>query len=101
MRIERDADGRWQASTEATLSEEKLHQLAHNWQHLPANRVQRIDSGALVGDPVQALFADGQQVDFLVISIQPEIIIANPGLGLQYHFRAAQSEQLIVLPGVE
>jgi len=46
---------------------------------------------------IRVLFADGQSQEFFVISIDPEIIIANPQIRLQYHFPADLYYQLISL----
>ena len=40
---------------------------------------------------------DGRELEFFVMSIDPEIVIANPAIGLQFRFRAEYYYRLITL----
>ena len=91
----RRSEGQWQSSRDATTTQDQLELLVGNWQALPASRIHLFDAGAGPGEPIEAHFTNGQRIDFLLLSTQPEIIIANPGIGLQYHFRANLYNQLI------
>ena len=41
---------------------------------------------------------NGEQLEFFLMSIAPEVVIANPRLGLQYHFSDDHYYQLVALP---
>ena len=93
IKIELDSDGHWSSTRKPESAQLAL--LIGNWQALPAIRIHRFDADASPGEPIEAHFAGGQRIDFLLLSTQPEIIIANPSIGLQYHFRASLYDQLI------
>ena len=63
-----------------------LGELISNWQDKQANRVKPFKDGAMPLKKFTAVLVDDRQIEFFVMSIQPEIIIARPDLGLQYHF---------------
>jgi hypothetical protein len=95
LEIGRNSEEQWQSSRDATTTQEQLELLVGNWQALPASRIHRFAADAGRGEPIEARFTDGQRIDFLLLSTQPEIIIANPNIGLQYHFRANLYDQLL------
>jgi len=95
LEIRRNGEEQWQSSRDATATQAKLELLVGNWQALPASRILRFAGDASAGEPIEIQFADGQRIDFLLLSTQPEIIIANPSIGLQYHFRANLYDQLL------
>ncbi len=82
--IARGDDGRWQG--EGVADATALESLVDNWQGLEASRVQRYTASATPKHKVEARLADGRRHEFFVMSIEPEIVIANPAIGLQYHF---------------
>jgi hypothetical protein len=97
----RRADSGWQVLPAASLSPQQAAQLAAGWQQLEASRLSVF--GAAETDP-QAVIAhvvDGRSYEFLLLTTRPEIIIANPPLGLQYHFRAPLRDQLLPPVGDE
>jgi hypothetical protein len=95
LEIRRNSEQQWQSSRGAATTQAQLELLVGNWQALPASRIHRFDAGASPGEPIEAHFTDGQRIDFLLLSTDPEIIIANPRIGLQYHFRASLYDQMI------
>lgn len=95
--LTRDGDDRWRSSHTPEFAQAQLRQLIENWQQLQASRVKRFDSAANVMQTIEARLEDGRVVDFLLLSVAPEIVIANPQIGLQYHFRADYHDQLITI----
>jgi len=91
----RRSEGIWQSSRDTTTTQAQLELLVGNWQALPASRIHLFDADAGPGEPIEVYFTDGQRIDFLLMSTKPEIIIANPRIGLQYHFRGNLYDQLI------
>ncbi len=96
--ITRDADGRWQA--DGTVDAAALARLIDNWQGLEASRVQRYAAATTPKQKVRARLADGRRAEFYLLSIEPEIIIAHPAIGLQYHFPADAYYRLLA-PGAD
>ena len=47
------------------------------------------------GQKIIAGLEDGNEIDFFLISIKPEIVIARPDLGVQYHFAEKQYYDLL------
>ena len=62
---------------------------------LPANGIRNFNLDARPGEVISLRLANGEEMDFLLQSSDPEIIIANPEIGLQYHFRRDYRDQLI------
>jgi hypothetical protein len=86
--ISRDASDSWQVLGTEVLS---------NWQELEASKIKSFNTGEMPRQKLVASLADGGRYEFFVMSIDPEIIIANPQIGLQYHFPADLYYQLISL----
>lgn len=93
VEIVRDADGSWRGVGAGSAA--ALAQLVDNWQGLAASRIQRYKAAATPQQKVQARFADGRRHEFFVLSIAPEIVIAHPAIGLQYHFSADDYYRLL------
>ena len=68
-----------------------------NWTGLQASRVEPFGDGALPRQKIRARLGDGRELEFFVMSIDPEIVIANPAIGLQFRFRAEYYYRLIAL----
>lgn len=93
--VTRDGDDRWRSTHTPEFSQAQLQRLIGNWQDLQASRVKRYDDADNVMQVIQARLADGRSIDFRLLAVEPEIVIANPQIGLQYHFREDYHDQLI------
>lgn len=71
--------------------------LAENWQTLQAVRIKPYRPKGTPLKKVVATTADGREIEFFVLSIQPDLIIARPDLGLQYHFSGNRYYELLAL----
>ena len=91
----RDKSGAWQANGSGTVDAGRLAGLAGAWQSLKATRIAAIDTADQSQADIAATLDDGSRQQFLLLSVEPELVIANPGLGLQYHFRADLYNRLI------
>ena len=92
--IRRSENG-WEALAPSSLSPQQAMQLASGWQELEASRVSVFGGAGQQPRPIVAHIDEDPSREFLLLSTSPEIIIANPSLGLQYHFRASQGDQLL------
>ena len=99
--LTRSASGSWQAPESADFPADRIEQLIDNWQGLEASRVARYNRAATPRQKLVARLEDGSSLEFFLMSIEPEIVIALPQIELQYHFGADYYYQLISLPGDE
>ena len=88
-------EGGWQALAATSLSPQQAAQLAAGWQELEASRVSVSSAAGKQPQRIMAHIDEGPAREFLLLSTSPEIIIANPSLGLQYHFHASQRTHLL------
>lgn len=95
--ISRDDLNNWQLIGADGFEPGQIATLVDNWQNLKASRVKLFSANKVPQQKIRVQFADGQYQEFFVMSIDPEIIIANPQIGLQYHFPAELYYQLISL----
>lgn len=97
LQLTRNADGSWQADGAGDFGSQQLEQLVANWQGLEATRIKAYNASGTPRQKIRAELGDGQSHAFYLMSIDPEIIIANPRIGLQYHFSGDLYYQLISL----
>jgi hypothetical protein len=95
--ISRDANDSWQVIDAEGFGPDQIAHLVDNWQDLEATKIKPFDTGAMPRQKLAASLADGSRHEFFVMSIAPEIVIAHPQIGLQYHFPADLYYQLISL----
>jgi hypothetical protein len=94
----RDAEQAWRWSSDPRVTAYQAQQLVDNWRSLSANGIRAFRLDAAPGEVIEVRLEDGTEIDFLLQSSAPEIVIANPQIGLQYHFRRDYYDQLIA-PG--
>lgn len=97
LEITASPDGAWQVVGESLFTPAQTQQLVDNWQGLQASRVKAYSATNIPRQKILAQLGDGSQLEFFVLSISPEIVIANPAIGLQYHFDKSHYYQLISL----
>jgi len=95
--ISRDTNDSWQVINADGFGQDQITRLVENWQDLEASKIKPFDTAAMPRQKLQASGADGSRHEFFVMSIAPEIVIAHPQIGLQYHFPADLYYQLISL----
>ncbi len=87
----------WQIDGDEGLTPAQAEGLVANWRQLEAARVKPYQSSLTPRQKILAEIPGDEQIEFFVLSIDPEIIIANPRIGLQYHFSTDYYYQLISL----
>ena len=97
LEISRNADDSWQVIGVEGFESDQIITLLKNWQELDASKIKPFDTGKMPRQKLVASLEDGSSYEFFVMSIDPEIVIANPQTGLQYHFPASLYYQLISL----
>mgnify|MGYP001816804885 FL=1 len=99
--INRDANNAWRLTNANGIGQQQIEKLVDNWQNLQALRVKPFSAEKIPQQKITAQLAEGRNHDYYVMSIDPEIVIANPNIGLQYHFPADLYYLLISLRGDE
>ena len=94
--VTRDANGDWHAAN-TDIDPAQVSGLVESWQGLGASRIRIYDAGVIPRQKIAATLSNDQRLEYYLMSIDPEIVIANPQIGLQYHFRADYYYQLISL----
>ena len=101
LELRRDAGGAWQAGERGDLNAETLVALVADWQHLEATRIGSYQDPRAPTGRIVAGLSDGEHIELLLLATDPEIIIANPALGLQYHLRGEYFDRLFTPLGDE
>lgn len=92
LEIRKNAAGAWQAEHQAGKD---VGALIDNWQTLPAKRIKPYQVSTLPLQVIAAQLDDGSQIEFYLIATQPDLVLARPDLGLQYHFSEGQGSGLL------
>jgi hypothetical protein len=95
--ISRDLNDHWQALSADTPGPDQISGLVANWQNLEASQIKLFNASLTPRHKLLIELQDGSKLEFLVMALEPEIVIAHPGIGLQYHFPADLYYQLISL----
>ena len=95
LSLSKSSNGDWQSDTIGEVEVGRLNQIAKNWQTLDAGRVKIYHKSKMPGQKIVARLEDGNEIDFFLISVKPEIVIARPDLGVQYHFAEKQYYDLL------
>ncbi len=73
-------------STKPNGDSKRNKQLVSNWQSLQASKISTYDNSLTPSQKVVVTNDNDKNIEFYVLAIQPELIIAHPDLNLQYHF---------------
>ena len=95
LSLSKSSDGTWQDDTLEDGGVDRINALANNWQTLDAGNIKIYDRSKLPGEKIVAGLQDGSKIDFFLMSIKPELVIARPDLGVQYHFAEKQYYDLL------
>jgi len=84
--LSKSSNDTWQGEASQEAEKERINTLGNHWQTLNAGRIKTYDSSKLPEQIIIARLEDGSEIDFFLMAIKPEIVIARPDLDLQYHF---------------
>lgn len=87
-------------SADGKYDTERVKTLINHWQTKQASSIQPYDKALTPLHKVKAHSADAGAIEFYVLSIKPEIIIARPDLGIQFHFADPHYYDLLSLDKV-
>lgn len=94
LKLSKSDKGGWQNHGEA-ISHDQLNSLIANWQTLEASSIKPYLKSTMPEQKIIAGLADGSKLEFYLMSVSPEIVIARADLGLQYHFAESQYDGLL------
>lgn len=94
------ADHQWQLSpADPTVSTTALQSLVRNWEQATAYYVRRYQDKA-GSETITLKFSNAAApVTFYIVSQSPELILARPDQGIQYHLQSDMGQALLALPG--
>lgn len=97
--LTRDAQGHWQVQPDKPgLSADAIQALLDAWQNTTALLVKHYAPGSPQGSITVHLKEPAETLRFDIMARQPELILARPDLGLQYHLGAESTKALLELP---
>lgn len=96
LNLSKTTDGGWLNDGKA-ISPDQLNNLIANWQTLEASSIKPYRKSSLSRQKITARLGDGSKLEFYLMAISPEIVIARPDLGLQYHFAESQYYGLLAV----
>jgi hypothetical protein len=94
------AANQWQLSpADPTVSTAALQSLVSNWEQATAYYVRRYQDKA-GSETITLEFSNAAApVTFYIVSHTPELILARPDKGIQYHLQSEMEQALLALPG--
>lgn len=95
LEIRLDDNRQWRSNQAVEIPQARMVQLVQNWQDLQATRISHFGPGLMPRQLIEIGLADGQLIEFLLMQEDPEIVIAQPRIGMQYHFRSQHYDRLL------
>lgn len=100
LTLARSDDGHWELTPDdPSISADAIQRLLENWQGASALFVRPLDAAADgTGSAIRVELAGaGPPLLFSLQARAPELILARPELGIQYHFSAGAAQRLLEL----
>lgn len=95
----RKKDGRWSLSPATPpISMDTVNALTAEWTHAQALQVKTYERAPAEGSVTIRLQAEQTPIRFDIVTREPELILARPELGIQYHLAAEFVDRLLKLP---
>lgn len=86
VKIDKQEENVWVPDS-GSLTAKQAGQIIENWQTLEAQRIQHYRIDQTPKQKVTAKLEQGGEIEFYVLAITPQLVIARSDLGLQYHFQ--------------
>jgi len=94
-KLTRDSTDNWQSSPASDIPTGQLNQFVNNWQTLEAPAVKIFKQSGAPLEKIVVGLENGSEIEFLLMAIYPELVIARPDLGVEYHFHEKQQQELL------
>ena len=86
LNLTKNSEGNWQETTLGKAPAERLNKLVNNWRTLEAGNIKVYNKAKIPLQKLIAVLDNDSEIKFFLMSIKPELVIARPDLGVQYHF---------------
>ena len=92
-------ENRWQVEPKQEIdSADNITALLDAWKFAAATSVKVYDGKK--GEKITVKFKDDEQpVQLIITAREPDLVLARPELGIEYHFPAELADKLLTLPG--
>jgi len=98
LELTRAADGNWELTPDyPDISADAIQQLLTNWLQASALYVRAYEAGTATGQITLELAGNERPQVFELVARAPELILARPDLGIEYHFSNGAEERLLEL----
>ena len=89
---------KWNIEPAKTISADKITELVSAWKSAEAITVREYEEKELSGT-IRIELSQGDPIEFDIVSVPPQLILARPKLGIQYHINTYDAEQLLPVTG--
>jgi len=94
----RQPAGNWVVEPEQEIPADELQRFIDDWQQATALNVQAADAAAS-GETVEITFSGSpDKLSLVIVSREPELVLARPDLGIQYHMGSTAGRLLTLTP---
>ena len=97
-RLSLNADNQWQTSATDSADSGKLQTLIDNWQQARATYIRHYQPASSNESVTLEFSGDADAITFHIISRTPELVLARPDLGIQYHLQSNMETSLLAVP---
>jgi hypothetical protein len=92
-------EGRWAIEPEQNkLSADAINKWIEEWRQAQALHIGRYERQKGRGEIVLQFEGAPRELHYLIVSREPEFVLARPDIGMQYHLMEDQARQLLSLP---
>lgn len=96
----RKINDKWTIEPADNISADKIIELVSAWKSVEAITVRTIEEKEISGT-IRIELAQGDPIEFAIVSAPPQLTLARPEFGIQYHISSYDAEQLFVKPVTE
>ena len=90
-------DNKWSVEPSHDISADDTVKIVHAWRNASAISIRDIEAGENHG-AIRIELDDGSAIEFNIINPLPQLILARPDIGLQYHISSYDAENLFLQP---
>ncbi|MEO5573468.1 MAG: DUF4340 domain-containing protein [Gammaproteobacteria bacterium] len=95
----KQSNGSWKLTPpQNNISSDTINSLVDEWTHAQAQQVKPYTTGTAHGKVLLHLQSSKNPISFDIQARTPELILARPDLGVQYHLPAELSDRLLKMP---
>ena len=93
-------EGIWKVDPGLDISADNITGLVHAWRNADAISIRDYEDSDNAGT-VRVELEDGNIFEFLIVTPPPQLVLARPDIGLQYHISGDDAEQLFLISGYD